>query len=43
MVLLNSGILWDKAFALWLALCRFSRVGKSGTENPLALLCPKLK
>lgn len=43
LALLKDGVLWDKHFALWLALCRFSCARKSGTENPLGLLCPKSK
>lgn len=41
LALLKDGVLWDKRFALWTALCGFS--GKSGIESPLGLLCPKSK
>lgn len=41
LALLTDRVLWDKHFALWRALCGLS--GKSGTESPLGLLCPKSK
>lgn len=43
LALLKDGFLWDKNFALWSALCRFSRAVKSGTDSPVALLCPESK
>lgn len=43
LALLKDGVLWDKHFALWLALCRFRHARKSGTESPLGLLCPNSK